>query len=243
MAILTFLGCVALLTMLGIAGWRVIVASGNQLFICWHRMTPFGRIVALLAVGVSVLYGGGKANDAARAISRSAHRGASATDSQMVARARNWNIRGAWDDSFDLTFADGFLYGRILPGTVSFEHLEVIEIPSAATDATGYYSQISKTNLWNHGAHGAGKWIQVAENNGFSDETIMEINDPPWLGGGSFTWPIPNAWRVKDSYAETNFFCMTNQRFVLDSDGTARMSKFGYVGIRLTNGVFTVMKE
>jgi hypothetical protein len=36
---------------------------------------------------------------------------------------------------------------------------------------------------------------------------------------------------------------MTNQRFVLDSDGTARMSKFGYVGIRLTNGVFTVMKE
>jgi hypothetical protein len=164
-----------------------------------------------------------------------------------VVQPSGYQIQSIETNSYaDVGCSGGFemhFYGCILPGTVSFEHLEVIEIPCAATDATGYYSQISKTNLWNHGAHGAGKWIQVAENNGFSDETIMEINDPPWLGGGSFTWPIPNAWRVKDSYAETNFFCMTNQRFVLDSDGTARMSKFGYVGIRLTNGVFTVMKE
>jgi hypothetical protein len=110
MALLTFFGFVALLTMLVIAGRRVIVASGAQLFTCWRRMTPFGRIIALLAVGVSVLYGGGKTNDVARAISQSKRRSASASDSQMVARARNWNIRGAWDDSFDLTFANGFVF-------------------------------------------------------------------------------------------------------------------------------------
>ena len=110
MAFLTFFGFVALLTMLVIAGRRVIVASGAQLFTCWRRMTPFGRIIALLAVGVSVLYGGGKTNDVARAISQSKRRSASDSDSQMVARARNWNIRGAWDDSFDLTFTNGFVF-------------------------------------------------------------------------------------------------------------------------------------
>ena len=66
----------------------------------------------------------------------------------------------------------------------------------------------------------------------------MEENDPPWLGGGSFTWPVPNAWRVKDDVGAENVFCNTDQRFELDADGTARLMKFNCTGERMTNGVY-----
>ena len=56
-------------------------------------------------------------------------------------------------------------------------------------------------------------------------------------------WPIPNAWRMRDDSGQTNMFCSTDQHFVLDAEGTASMSKFGYVGTRLTNGVFTVTQD
>jgi hypothetical protein len=133
--------------------------------------------------------------------------------------------------------------GYLLPRDVSFEHLQVVEIPCESTDAVGYYQQTSKTNLWDHGAHGAGVWVSVGECNSISDETVMEVNDPPWFDGGSFSWPIPNAWRMCDDFGRTNVFCSTDQHFVLDAEGTARMSKFGYVGTRLTNGVFTVTQD
>ena len=61
---------------------------------------------------------------------------------------------------------------------------------------------------------------------------------PPWLGGGSFTWPIPNAWRVEGDVGVTNTFCNTDQRFELDANGTSRLKKFGYTGELMTNGVY-----
>ena len=127
---------------------------------------------------------------------------------------------------------------RLLPEYVSFENIEIIELPRIASDAIGYYAQPCKTNLWNHGSHGAGVWNVVAGENLIYDKAQMEINEPPWLNGGSFTWPIPNAWRIVGDEATTNVFCSTDQRFELDVDGTTRLSKFNYVGERQTNGTY-----
>ena len=48
--------------------------------------------------------------------------------------------------------------------------------------------------------------MSVGECNIISDETVMEVNDPPWFDGGSFSWPIPNAWRMCDDFGRTNVF-------------------------------------
>jgi len=69
------------------------------------------------------------------------------------------------------------------------------------------------------------------------------VNTPPWLNGGSFTWPIPNAWRVSGDTGVTNLFGNTDQRFELDADGTARLKKFYRVGERMTNGVYRTWEE
>ena len=127
---------------------------------------------------------------------------------------------------------------RLLPRRVSFKNVQLIELPRVATDANGYYAQPSKADLLDHGKHDAGKWVEVEEYNIVNDETFMQKNPQPWLGGGSFTWPIPNAWRVKDDVGVTNTFCNTDQRFELDANGTARLKKFGYTGERMTNGVY-----
>ena len=127
---------------------------------------------------------------------------------------------------------------RLLPEYVSFANIEIIELPRIASDAIGYYAQPCKTNLWNHGSHGAGVWNVVAGENLIYDKAQMEINEPPWLNGGSFTWPIPNAWRIAGDEATTNVFCSTDERFELDVDGTTRLSKFNYVGERQTNGTY-----
>ena len=132
---------------------------------------------------------------------------------------------------------------QLLPTYVSFANVQLLELPRTSTNAVGYYAQASKAHLLDHGDHGAGEWIDVGQENQISDTVGVEINDPPWLGGGAFTWPIPVAWRVKDDEGTTNLFCNTDQRFELDADGTARILKFGYTGERMTNGVFSVIKD
>ena len=127
---------------------------------------------------------------------------------------------------------------RLLPQVVSFKKLELIEWPRVSTDPVGYYGQPSKAGLLDHGLHGAGKWNGVGDENTVGDIARMEINDSPWLGGGSFTWPIPNAWRIKDHGGEGTYFCNTDQRFELDADGTTRLKKFYRAGERTTNGVY-----
>ena len=71
-----------------------------------------------------------------------------------------------------------------------------------------------------------------------NDMARMAVNNPPWLDGGSFTWPIPNAWRVKSDVGTMHIFCNTDQRFELDADGTARVMKFRRVGELSTNMVY-----
>lgn len=132
---------------------------------------------------------------------------------------------------------------RLLPATVSFENLELIEIPRIATNPVGYYAQISKRHLLDHGNHGAGVWSRVIVSNECVDIIQMEINDPPWLGGGSFTWPIPNAWRVNGCTEMTNGFISTDQSFVLESNGDSQVKKFGFIGEKKISGELIIRRE
>ena len=133
---------------------------------------------------------------------------------------------------------------RLLPEYVSFyKKVEVVEVACTSTDPDGYYAQPSKSHLLDHGQHGAGTWNAVRRENSISDEATMEINYPPWLGGGSFTWPIPNRWRKSGSAVDGKYFCNTDQRFELDADGASRMRKFGHIGERMTNGVYRIWRQ
>ena len=133
---------------------------------------------------------------------------------------------------------------RLLPKCVSFnENVEVVEVACISSDPDGYYAQPSKAHLLDHGQHGAGIWNAVGQGNRIGDVATMEINDPPWLGGGSFTWPIPNRWRKPGTAGPGKYFCNTDQRFELDADGTSRIKKFQYVGERMTNGIYRTRRQ
>ena len=130
---------------------------------------------------------------------------------------------------------------RIFPTYVSFYAIEVTEIPMVSTDAVGYFAQPEYADDLDHGKRGAyGQWSRINEDNSTTDEVEMGHCPKPWNGGGSFTWPIPNAWRVSNHNWATNIFTHTDQRFELDADGTARVSKFGWTGERGTNDTHRV---
>ena len=130
---------------------------------------------------------------------------------------------------------------RVFPTYVSFYAIEVTEIPMVSTNAIGYFAQPEHADDLDHGKRGAyGQWSRINEDNSTSDEVRMGYCAKPWNGGGSYTWPIPNAWRVSSHNWETNIFTQTDQRFELDADGTARVSKFGWTGERGTNDAHRV---
>jgi hypothetical protein len=136
-----------------------------------------------------------------------------------------------------------FFRMRLFPLTVAFKKLELLEIPCVATNAVGYYAQDSKLYLLDHGQHGAGSWNIVGDENTCGDHVQMGINDPPWLGGGSFTWPIPNAWRVIGQTDMTNVFCNTDQCFTLESNGDSNVDKFGFSATKKIFGELIIQQE
>ena len=87
---------------------------------------------------------------------------------------------------------------------------------------------------------GAGRWGGVGYDNSDADNVRVGYNPPPWLEGGGYRWPIPLIWRARNgdggSHVLTNYF----QRFELDPDGTARVTKIGFCYERTTNCVFNV---
>ena len=136
---------------------------------------------------------------------------------------------------------DLFFTNRLIPLWVSFYAVQVMEIPMVSTDAVGYFAQPEFADDLDHGKRGAyGQWSTINEDNSTSDNVSMALCPKPWNGGGSYTWPIPNAWRVVDYLFATNVFTHTDQRFELDADGTARVSKFGWTGERGTNDTHRV---
>lgn len=131
----------------------------------------------------------------------------------------------------------------VFPTSVCFNAIQVMEIPSVASDAVGYFQAAEYADLLDHGLHGAGSWHGIGHDNKFTDVASITRVPQPWLGGGSFTWPIENAWRNPSSLSDTNLLSQVSrydQRFELDADGSVSISKFGFLIQRGTNGVVRV---
>ena len=131
---------------------------------------------------------------------------------------------------------------KIYPLEVSFYAIQVKEVPVVSTDAIGYFAQPEHADDLDHAKRGArGKWTEVGSNNSSPDIVQFGYCAKPWNGGGSYSWPIPNAWRIIDKPSTEAVFVRTDQRFELDADGTARLFKFGYMGERCTNNQYRVV--
>ena len=153
------------------------------------------------------------------------------------------------DENASVGVAGGIVgfYGLVVqPTNVSFAAIRAAELPSVSTDASGYFAQDQFRSLLDHGQHGAGRWHGLNLCNRFTDIISISELPEPWQNGGEFSWPIQNAWILRDSPAVTNILehrSGYDQRFVLDSNGTTTISKFGYSTQRTTNDVLTITRN
>ena len=139
------------------------------------------------------------------------------------------NIAGNFSLYFDL---------RLVPTNVSFKgNVEVIEVSMVSTNATGYFTAPYCANMLDHGLHGAGEWVPVSvDGNQFAspDEVSPGCLFPPF-SDGSFTWPIPNNWRIIGDTSEGRKFCNEDQHFAITSSGSVGVWKFSKKGVRELN--------
>ena len=124
------------------------------------------------------------------------------------------------------------------PKTVSFYNVKCVEVGKDAVNATGYWTANTPPS---HVGNGADEWFPLDYGNKWPPEWdvayIIGIQ-PPWLGGGSFEWPIPAKWTVSESGVEKEMQGW-NQRFELEDDGTVTVRKFGKWIRRTVGGIST----
>ncbi len=140
----------------------------------------------------------------------------------------------------------GYFDVAVLPTNVSFQAVLTAELGYSATNAVGFFALPEHVGLLDHSVHGANNWHGVGRGNSFSDTVAFKYFYPPWGNGGSFTWPIENAWHLRSDDSVTNrmpWRSSYDQRFELDADGTTRIKKFDYVLQQGTNLEFHVMEE
>jgi hypothetical protein len=78
---------------------------------------------------------------------------------------------------------------------------------------------INEDNSWEHGQSGRdwdrARWGRDGQ-----------VTGGGWSPGGKFTWNIPGKWRIAGTGTGTEFSSW-KQKFVLGSDGTMTITKFG----------------
>jgi len=146
------------------------------------------------------------------------------------------NVAGTFEIYFDLALA---------PTNVSFrDRIEVAEIGMVSTDATGYFANPALSGLLNHGLHGAANWVEVNDRNNIGKDTVGPGALYPPFSDGSFTWPIPNHWRMKGDVGNGRWFCNDDQRFAITVNGTTSVWKFRVKGQRaLNSNTLTITNE
>jgi hypothetical protein len=113
----------------------------------------------------------------------------------------------------------------VLPTTVSFQALELMEQTCAASAISGYFSSHAPGD--HDAAAGAGTWNQVGSANDVSDTAESSGWPSPW-SKGSFTWAIPASWRTKGSKTSTAFSATNDQVATIGgTDGTTIVTKLG----------------
>ena len=132
----------------------------------------------------------------------------------------------------------------VVPTNVSFGAIQTREVGCISTDPSGVFTNSSYAGWLDHSLHGAGNWHGLNQRNKYYDTvTLPEIQN--WVGGGSFTWPVPNEWRMSTNGVPVTipYDSGFDQRFEVDADGTSRIKKFHWILERLTNSEHSVVRE
>ena len=146
------------------------------------------------------------------------------------------NVAGNFEILFDLV---------LMPTNVSFSgRIQIVEVGVVSTNAVGYFADPSREGLLDHGQHGANVWITVGEHNSSGSDTVSPGSLLPPFSDGSFTWPIPNHWRMKGDFGSGKLFCNDDQHFAITTSGTSSVWKFGRKGVRMLNSdTLTITEE
>ena len=142
------------------------------------------------------------------------------------------NISGEYLLEFDVFFT---------PTNVAFDALEFMEYGMVSTNATGYFLDPSRAEWLDHSLGGANVWGGISAAKDLAG--LVSECPKPWGDGGSYSWPIPIYWRVKSEPVIEKYLCTIEQLFSIDSNGTFKVSKFGYTGTCYTNRTHFVTKE
>jgi hypothetical protein len=121
------------------------------------------------------------------------------------------------------------------PTNVSFYRVNVLEVGEDATNISGFFSQWTPQQL-HHST--ADHWTHLTSDNRFSDHAAFPSGGYTNWSAGGFEWNIPQKWQVVGS-GVTNSMTGCTQVFSIDSNGTARVDKYGNWVQRTTNNVIT----
>lgn len=111
------------------------------------------------------------------------------------------------------------------PSTVSFGNVEWLEVPRDATGVSGYFKKFSTATLHHNPNTTWLKWNDA--NTGLTDHAAWHSVPGPYKPG-SFTWVVPNKYRVAAVGGAGKEFFTTYQVFKMkDKKGTFSVSKGG----------------
>ena len=113
----------------------------------------------------------------------------------------------------------------VLPTSVSFQGLEIMEGTCDASAISGYFTTHAPGP--HDAAAGAGTWNQVGTANDVPDTAESFGWPSPW-SKGSFTWAIPASWRLTGKATSTAFSKTSDQvATIAGADGTTTVTKLG----------------
>jgi len=126
----------------------------------------------------------------------------------------------------------------IIPATVSFAKVSVMEVGDVAINITGYFTDdtIFPPEFFDHRNSGSDEWIGLDYENSLNDESNLGGLPPPW-SNGHFILPIPAVWSV--DLIEENPLQWSDYEVELFPNGDLKMSKFGKSITRSINGNIT----
>jgi hypothetical protein len=113
----------------------------------------------------------------------------------------------------------------VLPKTVSFQALELMEDTCDASAISGYFTSHAPAS--HDATAGASVWRQVGTANDVSDTADSSGYPSPW-SKGSYTWSIPVSWRLKGATTSTPFSANNDQVVkITGTNGTTIVTKLG----------------
>ena len=93
-----------------------------------------------------------------------------------------------------------YLTLHITPLIVSFEEIDVSEVPSVEGTHTDYFDYLDPQHQTHTITTGAGVWHHISYNNYFAMDHVQCGERPqPWIAGSRMSWKIPHGWHERAS--------------------------------------------